>query len=35
MKAQLMAGAAQADISPPPGVQLVGYPTVIRGNTVG
>lgn len=29
----LRAGAAEADISPPVGVQLVGYPTVIRANT--
>lgn len=27
------AGVAQTDVSPPPGVQLVGYPTVIRPNT--
>jgi neutral ceramidase len=31
--AGLKAGVAEADISPPPGVQLVGYPTVIRNNT--
>ncbi|HTZ51567.1 MAG TPA: neutral/alkaline non-lysosomal ceramidase N-terminal domain-containing protein [Spirochaetia bacterium] len=29
----LEAGVAQVDISPPAGVQLVGYPTVIRDNT--
>jgi len=27
------AGVAEVDISPPPGVQLIGYPTVIRPNT--
>jgi neutral ceramidase len=29
----LMAGVAEVDISPPRGVQLVGYPTVVRNNT--
>jgi neutral ceramidase len=29
----LRAGVAELDISPPVGVQLVGYPTVIRNNT--
>ncbi len=30
---QLRAGVAEVDISPPPGVQIVGYPTVVRPNT--
>jgi neutral ceramidase len=29
----LRAGVAEVDISPPLGVQLVGYPTVVRNNT--
>jgi neutral ceramidase len=29
----LRAGVAELDISPPRGVQLVGYPTVVRNNT--
>jgi neutral ceramidase len=31
--AGLTAGVAEVDISPPAGVQIVGYPTVIRRNT--
>jgi len=32
-RAGLRAGIAEIDVSPPLGVQLVGYPTVIRNNT--